>query len=378
MFLPTILEKGVVCVRILVLSTDYPRKDESVSMMYVHTRNKRYVEKGLEVTVLNFSALKCYELDGVRVITKEAYLNRDIDYDILVSHAPNLRQHLVFLQRFKNRFKKMVFFFHGHEVLKTAEVYPPPYPFRRRSRLTTVRRNIYDSIKLRVWNRFFVRNANKVHFVFVSKWMSEMFQKYVSIDLELIKDRMSVIYNAVGKEFEALDYSVEEHKKYDFITIRSSLDSPKYCIDIVTELAKKHPQKTFCVVGKGQFFDHYPKPENLLWVNRVLSHREIVEHLNQSKCALMPTRADAQGVMVCEMATFGMPVITSSLEVCKEVFSEFINVSLIDNHDRSINLEEVYDRTKARGIQKKNRKYFAENTVDKEVELLESLVAVGQ
>lgn len=92
----------------------------------------------------------------------------------------------------------------------------------------------------------------------------------------------------------------------------------------------------------------------------------------------MPTRADAQGVMVCEMATFGMPVITSSLEVCKEVFSEFINVSLIDNHDRSINLEEVYDRTKARGIQKKNRKYFAENTVDKEVEFLESLVAVGQ
>ena len=36
----------------------------------------------------------------------------------------------------------------------------------------------------------------------------------------------------------------------------------------------------------------------------------------------MPTRADAQGVMACEMATFGIPLITSNIDVCKEVFKE--------------------------------------------------------
>ena len=64
-----------------------------------------------------------------------------------------------------------------------------------------------------------------------------------------------------------------------------------------------------------------------------MNHDEIVEMLNLSRYALMPTRTDAQGLMMCEMAAFGIPVITSDIPVCHEVFDGFKNVFFISNDE---------------------------------------------
>ena len=41
--------------KILVLVQNYPDNDGGVALMYVHVRNKYYIQHDIDVTVLNFS-----------------------------------------------------------------------------------------------------------------------------------------------------------------------------------------------------------------------------------------------------------------------------------------------------------------------------------
>ena len=42
--------------KILVVAQSYPTIDGNVGLMYIHTRNIKYIADGLNVTMLNFSA----------------------------------------------------------------------------------------------------------------------------------------------------------------------------------------------------------------------------------------------------------------------------------------------------------------------------------
>lgn len=361
--------------KLLVLATDYPDINGNVALMYIHTRNKYYVQTGVDVTVINFRTKDNYMLDGVKVITLQEYMREKNKYDILVSHAPNIRNHYKFIKKYESLFNKIVFFFHGHEMLKISEIYPEPYEYMSSSSgLSILMRDIYDLIKLNIWKRYFIKTTPKTSFVFVSSWMYEMFLKHVKIDSKLINEKKNIIYNSIGKEFEVNVYNFKEEKEYDFITIRNNLDGSKYCIDVVTRVALLNPDYKFCIIGKGEFFNHYAKPANLEWKNTTLDHSEIIDFLNKSKCALIPTRTDAQGVMACEMASFGIPLITSNIDVCKEVFSDFSNVGYIDNDAEEINIRPLVERIN-NTINQKNEKYYAENTIGKEIELFNLILS---
>lgn len=84
----------------------------------------------------------------------------------------------------------------------------------------------------------------------------------------------------------------------------------------------------------------------------------------------MPTRTDAQGLMMCEMAAFGIPVITSDIPVCHEVFDGAENVYFIRNEDGKRDMGE-FVRMGSRCV--KDRRLGRENTVMREVELLKKL-----
>lgn len=59
--------------KVLVCSAAYPTLTGSRAMYYVHSRNLYYLNAGIEVVVLNFSADKNYVIEGIRVITLEEY-----------------------------------------------------------------------------------------------------------------------------------------------------------------------------------------------------------------------------------------------------------------------------------------------------------------
>jgi glycosyltransferase involved in cell wall biosynthesis len=364
-------------VRVLVLSADYPSPDGKVALQYVHVRNKYYVSHGIDVTVLNFKAQNEYVLDGVRVIPLEIYESEaDKEYDILVSHAPNIRNHYIFLKRYEKRFRRLVFFFHGHEVLRKNATYSNPYFFVKKSPLLwRIFQDIYDWFKLCLWKIYYPKLAEKSRFVFVSEWMRKRFFFYTRIKPEKLLGNDLIINNSIGVIFERKSYDINLDKEYDFVTIRSNLDGSKYSIDIVNDLAKNNPDLSFLVIGKGQFFSHFTKAENITWENTTLSHEKIVDVLNKCRCGLMPTRLDAQGLMTCELAVFGIPVITSDIDVCHEFLEDMPNVALIRNEDTSVKLKPLLERLTAGLPYEKDKRYFAQNIVMKEIDLIFELAS---
>lgn len=358
---------------ILVAVENYPNNNGGVSLMYVHTRNKAYASSGIDVTVLNFHSDENYEYEGIRVISLKTYLSETKKYDILVSHAANLRHHYLFLRKHGDNFEKFVFFFHGHEVLKIHKTYSKPYSYVQNSKLKVFAQNIYDDFKLGFWRKYYLSVASKSKFVFVSKWMLDEFLKWTKIPYDAIKDNCEITYNCIGKTFEETSYDYECEKEYDFITVRSYLDGSKYCADVVNNLAFANPDMKFLIVGKGEFFNHFEKAPNLTWLNQTMNHSEIIQHMQKSRCALMPTRTDAQGLMMCELASTGMPLITSDIPVCHEVFDDFDNVALINNDLIDVELSAVFDELIKNVPYTKIRKYFNTTTSQKEISLLDRI-----
>lgn len=359
--------------KILVLAEKYSTIDK-VSQGFIHTRNCEYIKNNIEVDVISF-ALKedKYTLDGIDVYSlKEFYKGKNVqEYDIVVSHAPNIRNHCKFINKNYENIKKIIFFFHGHEVLYSKEVYPKPYDYvKKENKVKETIRDIYDIYKIKYISKFLKKTLEKSTYIFVSEWMYEQFKKNIKLNENLYKDKSYIIYNALGNVFLENSYDSNSEKKYDFITIRNMLDGSKYCIDIVNELAKKYSQYKFLVIGKGEFFEHNSFPDNLEYKLINLNHKEVIEYLNKSKYALMPTRADAQGVMMCEMATFGIPVITSNIYVCKTVLGDFNNVRFINNDLKDTNLTEVIENFEP--LKQKPDKFSFENTIYKEIELIKN------
>lgn len=358
--------------KVLVLATDYPNPQGNKNLMYIHMRDIYYMECGLDVTVLNFKSSVDYTQDGIRVISLNTYKKSDTRYDVLVSHASNIRNHYVFLKRFGKRFSKIIFVYHGHEVLPLSE-YPKPYSYMPRANAVMAGlQRVYDHFKLFVWRKYIPRVIERSRLIFVSEWMKEQFFRWTRIDPAMVEKHSTVIYNAIGQSFEKASYKADSEKQYDCITIRSNLDGSKYGIDIVNEIAKNNSELRFLVVGKGKYFKHFQKADNVEWISNTLSHEEMLKYLNLSRCALMPTRYDAQGLMACELAGYGMPLITSDIPVCSEIFSGMRNVAYISNTDLNTDLSVIISRLESFSYQPDER-FFGRNTVMKEVELIKSI-----
>lgn len=358
--------------KILVLAETYPMPGGKVTPMYIHMRNKYYALQGADVTVLNFSAKEQASYEGIPIITWSGF-DRLPDkgvFDLLVLHASNIKHHYRFLQKYGSFFKHYVFVFHGHEVLRKRAVYPPLYPWKRQSnRLSLLCRDTYDRLKLVLWRRFFENPANveKSELLFVSGWMEEQFLRNTGLSKDKLAGRMHIIYNSVGKLFEANRYEPKSIK-YDFVTIRRNIDGEKYCVDVVNALAKANSEYKFLVVGRGSLFEHIEKAANLVWDDRNLYHGEMFDVLNQCRFALMPTKTDAQGLMMCEMATYGIPVVTSDIDVCHEVLDDFSNVAFISNTGKD-RLGPIVKRFEESAAIPHQDKYFERNTSGQEYRL---------
>ena len=93
--------------------------------------------------------------------------------------------------------------------------------------------------------------------------------------------------------------------------------------------------------------------------------------MQKSRFALMPTRTDAQGLMMCEMSALGIPVITSDIPVCHEVYDGFDNAYFIDNNDEKLTLDEYISRP---SVCVKDVRFFMNYTISKELEIIEKAV----
>lgn len=146
------------------------------------------------------------------------------------------------------------------------------------------------------------------------------------------------------------------------------LDQSVYCIDLLCRIAEHNPEKRFLLIGRGKYFDFNRKPENIIWVNSYLTHEQMLHYINHSKCALMLTRRDTQRVMACELATYGIPLITSDIPICHEVFDDMEKVYFIDN--AQVGLIKLTDYLIAIPEGEKSKKFFSGSTIKREVDLI--------
>lgn len=317
--------------KILVLSESYPAPERVYAMGFVHSRSLEYLRLGHEVTVLSFAAAAAYEFEGVQVCTPaqiRALPDLASTFDVIFSHAPNLRHHLRLLDDLAPL--PLVFFLHGHEVLLTLRHYPAPFAFDRslRERLARLARAAYDPIKLFAFRRFCQRErrrGRRLGLVFVSRWMQRetiACSPWIGAESAL---PTRIIPNAVNPVFIDGHYTPVARPDADFICIRP-FDNPKYAIDQVADWARACPQRTFHVFGSGRYFDFNPPPANLTVIKRFVPQRDIPALLDRYRACAMPTRLDSQGVMGCEMATYGIPLFTSDMDVTREVLGGFGNV----------------------------------------------------
>ena len=356
--------------RVLVAVENYPGNlsGEPVTHHFVHVRNAYYRQMGLDVTVLNFSATSDYEYDGLRVICPRTYDSESGRYNQLLCHQPNLKHMVPFCLKHSNEFGGFVFFFHGHEVLKLSVSYPKPYDYCKENGLAVFKRDIYDDLKFKVLRHFFANVMDKSHFVFVSGWMYDEFKKWLKVGDDFLGARARIIPNCIAEEFENRTYDADANKKYDFITVRGNLDTSKYAVDLVIEAAKANPESSFLVIGKGEIFEHFGKPANIEWLDTTMSHSQLADYMNDAKCAFMPTRTDAQGLMMCEMASYGIPLVTSDIAVCREVMKGFENVVLVPNAIMSRKLVEAANSLKPK--RDSFSPFSKKNTIEKEIALI--------
>lgn len=357
---------------VLVACADYPNGD-SHSMQFVHDRNIKYKKNGIPTYVLNFSAKETYAYDGITVLSYSEFEKNAQRFEnwVLICHAPNIRKHYIFLKKYKKFFTNVIFFFHGHEIVKINDAYPKDYTFQKKSALKKKMRSVYDNVKIYIWKKFLIKNKN-IYLVFVSNSLLNDFLMYSKTSLADYQNKIYIINNSVSEAFALNSYNEEKLHSYDFITIRSNLDSSVYCADLILKLAQQNPKLSFLVIGKGSFFNYYGKPCNIHHLNMQMNQIDLIEYINDSKIALMPTRRDSQGVMSCELATFGIPVITSKLDVCKEMLDGFENVQLMSDTDL---LELDLDaELRKRHPNTANNKFSFDNTVKKEIELIEAIL----
>lgn len=359
--------------RVLVLVQSYPSENNKYAMNYVHTRNLEYIKDGVNVDVLSFSANKSYEYEGINVYTKEEYVQKKLNQtiDLAISHAPNLRNHIRFLRQHDSMIKNILMFIHGHEVMKMSMYYPRPYSFVKSSTAKQKVRDLYDVYKLKILKHFISKNfaKSKLKFIFVSNWMKEVFLENIPIDPVILDKNSFVIPNSMNTVFLENSYSQKEIKA-DFVTIRP-LDNSKYAIDVVVELARKHPELSFHIYGKGNFFEYNDKPANVEVFQEFFSPNALADLFDHYRCALLPTRLDAQGVMMCEAATYGIPLVTSDLPICLEMLDSFENVFFFNNNELNIDLNEALNNIKLQQEIKKE-KFSSLKTVQKEIDVIKS------
>ena len=326
--------------------------------------------------MLSFIEKDEYIFESVNVIGRKRFnSNYSIkDFDIVLIHAPNLRNHFRFLI-LNSSYKKAVFVIHGHEVLKRSNYYPEPFDFMR-SKYYPVKKifnDLYDYLKLIFLKWYFDKGISrrKFYFVFVSQWMKDEFIRNTNLTRKTLDRFSKIIPNPIGVEFINNSYDSYEEKLADFVTIRP-IDRSKHSIDIVKTIAEKNPKILFHVYGEGNYFKFNKQPENLKIFPEFIHHSKLPNLLNKYKSALMPTRLDSQGVMMCEMATYGIPVVTSNLPVCNEMLSDFNNIYFINNNDINFNAENFLNSISIKDINKS--KFSSQKTVLKEIEFIQEIV----
>lgn len=356
--------------KVYVLTETYPSYESKYQMAFIHPRVKGYLSSGFNVEIISFRANESYTYDGVRILTvsdAEQELKQS-DGFILMSHSPNLRHHIPFIRKWDNRISSLILFFHGHESLPLNKYYPKPFKYDKKGLINYWIHRLYDPIKLAELRKFVKKRLEKgnTELIYVSEWFKKEASKCMGIDYT-DNIHVHVINNGLNPHIKEGSYRLSE-KYADFCAIRP-IDRANCAIGTIAHFAKLHPEYSFHVYGKGNYFKYNPQPANLKLINEFISPKDMPDLFNHYSYAIIPTFQDTQGVMMCEMASHGIPTLVSDLPVCHEMLDDYPNVKFLPNDKFDCEMSEM-----PASLQYKINRFSIEKTIGAEIELLKKLM----
>ena len=325
---------------IAIMSELYPSDESPYSAMYVHSRVVEYAKLGHKCNVykLRKKGAKTYTFENIQIFEGDKdFLVENMKrngFDAIAMHAPNPDEKNLVLHNFPNI--KVTSWMHGLDSVSGAFSYPYAgnkllHPARFIFRLKE------DIRKYITWHRFIKHFNPKI--VVVSNWMKEEAENFLKMKLK----NTVVIPNPIDEKL----FKFKQRNKLERIVCIRSHSSAKYGIDLVIK-AFSNSKYSIDLYGTGHLLDEHKRlakklNSNVNFIEKLFKRDELAKVLERYDLAVMPSRHDTQGVMVCEMNIAGLPVITSNIPGNKEYKTK--GTIRVDN-DRWENIDKIIDNIK--------------------------------
>jgi glycosyltransferase involved in cell wall biosynthesis len=312
-------------VKIGIISPEYP-SEKSHSYSFVHSRAKLYLKNGVEVAVFIISKSNieyCFEGINVYKFSSQRLLPAVLQFkpDVLAIHYP-LYHIISFVQKIQ---VPKVVWLHGYEILVN---------FRLKKA-----KNVLDYIKKRIvylprefYQKYRIRRfLDQVEYsVFVSKWMLKAAEKNT---LKKYKNTV-VIPNPVDTRL----FKYKIPKNLNCAVSLRGFSNTKYGMDIAIKAFANLKDANLHLIGTGRLVDKYNRLANKInsntkIIHKSFQHNEIPERYHEYGFFVAPSRAEAQGVAMCEAMSSGLPVIATKVGGIPEFVRHGIDGYLVPPND---------------------------------------------
>jgi glycosyltransferase involved in cell wall biosynthesis len=329
---------------VLILTKNYPSKDDYYNSAFVHSRAKEYLKYFEEVVVVcnyNKPTAKDYEYEGVMVLSanrENNILNRieECRPDVILIH-------FALKEIIQNVIEKAdypyIIWVHGYEALAWyRRLYD--FNFTRLYYQSIIKPNMAQLWHFRRLINLSNANTKNIDFVFVSNWMKRIAES----DCHAKIRRTNIIPNPIDDNL--FRFSQKGAKEMMNVLMIRPFRSKKYATDIVTEsleiLSKREifSQMKFSIFGKGaresRLYELFKDVQNVNIEERFLSPSEMATLYKSHGISLSLTRQDAQGVSMCEAMSSGLVPITSQNTAIPEFVEHLQSGILTKNNPKEI------------------------------------------
>lgn len=336
--------------QILVVVPDYPTEANLYLAAFAHSRNRRYVQSGLDIQVIVAKTGKVvqasYVMDGVPVLVGgpkdlKMLINRR-QYRTIVVHFVDLMHYDIFDGYIAN--EQLIFICHGPETS-----FPCLPNVARPYFSKPIKNPKVNTKKIEAVQRY--ARKDNVDWVFVSDWLMNESEKLMDVEFK----NKHVIHNVIDENLFPYREKTAEDRR-NILMLRRFDDNCYHSVDIAIEsilaLSRRPVFKDlhFEIVGDGALFPLITAPvkdfSNVTLRRTFVPNSKIAELHARNGILLAPSRHDSQGVSSCEAASSGLVVAGSNVTCSPFFFEEDVNHTLTDPEDPEAladTIERLYD-----------------------------------
>ncbi|MGG2024824.1 glycosyltransferase family 4 protein [Gottfriedia sp. S16(2024)] len=367
--------------KFLVLTHQYPKKDNLYRSGFVHQRVCEYIKKGFETEIWvldnNKTDVSKYIFESVTV-----FEGNDESFRLYVkeNNITHLLVHFLLTSTMKalGKVEKKIPVIIWVHLFEASSWKRRLFDFNNIYFLKFILENINQ---LRNFKKFNETSNQNLTYIFVSDWIKKIAEK----DVNTRFNNVNIIHNYINTDLYKYSHKdIESRKK--ILSIRT-FQSKKYGNDISADAIKilstkdEFKDMEFVLYGKGKYFNkvkeelkHFP---NVKMYNNFLSQEEIANLHKKFGVFLCPTRQDSQGVSMGEAMSSGLVPVTSNNSAIPEFVTNGKN-GFLSNNPRELAsaiLDLYYDPNKFIKMSQMastdvNKQCGIQSTIDREIEAI--------